>query len=203
MELELAELHQVQPRRHRRSTAEVYPKVLRTWLTISKLMCLHELCIWIAAEFDWKPQDAKALEEVRDTRVDPHILGEFDIDITLTKRRIPRFSQTKVYQRTVNESLLTDEAFLPKRYTIRLEKGNFLWPYDAMKPESENKATPRFALRLTFDKSPYPPRNEWKEPGGAPDATRMWEWKEFCGRQSPELKNHWQQRSPSTGCLIC
>jgi hypothetical protein len=39
-----------------------------------------------------------------------------------------------------------------------------------------------------FDKLPYPPRKEWREPEGAPDAMKMWEWKEFCARSLPELK---------------
>lgn len=32
--------------------------------------------------------------------------------------------------------------------------------------EEGDQYTPRFAIRLYFDKSPYPPRHEWKEPRG-------------------------------------
>jgi len=101
----------------------------------------------------------------------------------------------------MNELLLTDDAFLPKTYTISLEKGNFLSPHDASIP-FENEFTPRFALRLVFDKSPYPPRHEWKEPDGAPDMVKMWEWKEFCGEESAELKS----KSLFTwggNCVVC
>lgn len=75
----------------------------------------------------------------------------------------------------MNQSLFTDDAVLPKTYTIRLEKGNFLTEYDTILLEEEDQYTPRFAIRLYFDKSPYPPRHEWKDPGGAPDAMKMWE----------------------------
>lgn len=158
-----------------------------------KLVCRHELNIWIAAEFEWKAQKPESLDQVvnlssiSDTRKDPHHISQFDIELTLAKRRIPRMRRPETQGWRINESLLTDEAFLPKTYTVRLEEGNFLTPYDLMLPE-EDQYTPRFALRLAFDKSPYPPRHEWKEPGGAPDAMKMWEWKDFCGRQSPELK---------------
>ena len=87
----------------------------------------------------------------------------------------------------LNESLLTDEAFKPKTFSVMLEKGNFLTPQDEML-SAEDKYTPRFAFRPEFDRSPYPPRSEWKEPQGAPDAMKMWEWKDFVGRKSPELK---------------
>lgn len=101
----------------------------------------------------------------------------------------------------INESLLTNDAFLPKTYTVRLEEGNFLTPYDLMLPE-EDQYTPRFALRLAFDKSPYPPRHEWKEPGGAPDAMKMWEWKDFCGRQSPGLKTQRDRHAWWGNCVV-
>ncbi|EON68402.1 hypothetical protein W97_07726 [Coniosporium apollinis CBS 100218] len=81
---------------------------------------------------------------------------------------------TEVHKYRINESLLTDDAFLPKAYTLSLEKGKFLTPLDAMRTE-EIQYTPRFALRLVFDKSPYPPGHEWKELGGAPDAMKLWE----------------------------
>lgn len=97
----------------------------------------------------------------------------------------------------MNESLLTDGAFLPKAYTTRLEKGSFLTTYDAILSEEEGQCTPRFALRLEFDMSAFPPRHGWKEPDGASDAVRMWDWKSFYSRQLPELKTqgHTRRRS--------
>ncbi|MCJ1345800.1 hypothetical protein MMC31_004009, partial [Peltigera leucophlebia] len=160
-----------------------------------ELVCRHELNIWIAAELEWKLQSPESVDQVvdisssGDTHKDPHLISQFDIELTLAKRCIPRMRRLETQSWRINESLLTDDAFMPKTYTVRLEKGNFLTPYDAMRPD-EDQYTPRFALRLAFNESPYPPRHEWKDPGGAPDAMRMWEWKDFCGRKSPGLKAH-------------
>ena len=154
--------------------------------------------MFIAAEFEWKPQGPESLEQVIDlssissTRNKPHLISQLDIELTLTKRRTPSFSTPEAQRwKQINEALLTDDAFLPKTYTIRLEKDNFLAPVDTIS-QSENEFTPRYALRLAFDKSPYPPRHEWKEPGGAPDGLKMWEWKDFVRQKSPELKTHWK-----------
>ena len=81
-------------------------------------------------------------------------MSQFDIELTLAKRRIPRMNRPEMQSRGLNEVFLTDDAFLPKTYTVRLEKGNFLTPFDAMFPEYEDQYTPRFAFRLAFDKSP-------------------------------------------------
>jgi len=153
-----------------------------------RLVCRHELNVWIAAEFDWKPQSPESLDTVIDissnTPNDPHLISQFDIELTLTKRRIPKLGTAEMHSYRINESLLTDDAFLPKTYTVRLEKGEFITSYDAMSTEEIPNAS-TFALRLVFDKSPYPPRDEWKTPEGAPDAIKFWEWKEFCGRRLP------------------
>lgn len=169
----------------------VFEILLNKW----KLVCCHETNLSIAAEFEWKSLNPETLDQAVDmssidnTRKDPRLLSQVDIELTLAKRRIPRLRNPEMQEWKMNESLLIDDAFLPKTYGIRLEEGNFLTPSDAMSPK-EDKYTPRFALRLAFDKSPYPPRHEWKEPEGAPDAMRMWEWKDFYGRQSAELKRH-------------
>lgn len=81
----------------------------------------------------------------------------------------------------MNEYHLTDDAFLSKMYTIKLDNGDFLssalYGYDS-------SWTPKFALRLSFDRSPYPPREERKKSEGMPDGARMWERTDFCSRQS-------------------
>ncbi|KAB8233202.1 hypothetical protein BDV23DRAFT_146128 [Aspergillus alliaceus] len=151
------------------------------------LICRAELNVWIAAEFDWKPQDAECLEQRIDlasnTPKHPSLLSQCTIEITLTKRRIPRLGDVDMQKRIINEELLTDAAFLPKQYAIKLEVGQFLSAFDA---REHVKCAPRFARRITFDKSPYPPREEWKNPDGAPDALKFWEWKEFSCHRLPE-----------------
>ncbi|KAK8917677.1 hypothetical protein VCV18_008997 [Metarhizium anisopliae] len=150
-----------------------------------KLICRAELNVWIAAEFDWQPHDQQAFSQTVD-------LGKNDgspinlktkIGLTLTRRRIPSIGHADMTKYRINESLLAQAAFKPKTYTITLEKGNFLSPYDARFPEAQTEYTPRFRLRLTFNTSPYPPRCEWQEPQGAPDALKFWEWKQFCSRK--------------------
>ncbi|KAI9812546.1 MAG: hypothetical protein M1826_002796 [Phylliscum demangeonii] len=175
-----------------------------------ELVCRYELIVWIAAEFEWKPQSPESLDQVVDvsgigpTRKDPpQPISQFDIELTLAKRRIPSMRGPDAQRRRMNESLLTDDAFLPKTYTVRLERGNFLTPYDAMlPPEKEDQYHPRFALRLVFDKSPYPPQHEWKEPGMGPDATKMWEWKEFVGRESADLKMRADRHAWWKDCVV-
>ena len=173
-----------------------------------KLLCRQGLNIWIAAEFAWKPHSPASLDQIVDiggldgTRRDPHLIQQFDIEMTLAKRRIARMRRPERQGWRMNESVLTDEAFRPKTYTVRLEKGNFLAPFDAI-GQREDQYTPRFALRLAFDPSPYPPRHEWKEPGGAPDALEMWQWKEFCGRSSPELKTQGDRHTLWGNCVVC
>lgn len=171
-----------------------------------KLVCRYELNVWIAAEFDWKPQSSESLDQVvdisSDTRKDPHLIGQFDIELTLTKRRIPKLGHAEMHNYRINESLLSDDAFLPKTYTVRLEKGNFLTSFEALRTE-EIQYIPRFALRLVFDKSPYPARYEWKEPEGAPDAMKLWEWKDFCGRQLPEVRMQGVRYAWWKNCVVC
>lgn len=161
-----------------------------------QLRCSCETTPWIAAEFEWKLHSVEHFDGAVDvSRIDktrknptPHVISQFDIEITLGKGYMPSL-RSRLIQSTyqINESLLVDDAFRPKIYTVRLEKGNFLSAHDAMLPK-EHEFTPRFALRLVFDKSPYPPRMEWKRPEGSPVALKVWEWKEFCARESPELK---------------
>lgn len=135
--------------------------------------------MWIAAEFDWKPlPDLRSLDHPSDPGEDK-LLGQMQIQLTLTKRRIPKLGHTDMSQYTINESLLREEAFFPKTYTLSLESGVFCTAFDEMHM-AEIPYTPKFLLRLTFDKSPYPPRDEWKEPEGAPDAIQFWEWNKFC-----------------------
>ncbi|KNG90685.1 hypothetical protein ANOM_001099 [Aspergillus nomiae NRRL 13137] len=112
----------------------------------------------------------------------PSILAQFNIEMTLTTRR-PTTLGDSINRRVINEQLLTDAAFLPKEYTATLEAGRFLCASDVGGGYSDS---PRYGARLSFDKSPYPPREEWKEAGGGVDVNRFWEWREFCSRRLPE-----------------
>ncbi|EFY94155.1 hypothetical protein X797_011667 [Metarhizium robertsii] len=150
-----------------------------------KLICRAELNVWIAAEFDWQPHDKQALSQMVDLakRDGSPIDFQTKVNMTLTKRRIPSLGNADMSKYNINESLLAQAAFEPKTYTITLDQGTFFSPYDAQFPGAQTEFTPLFRLRLTFDTSPFPPRCEWQEPRGAPDALKFWEWKQFCGRE--------------------
>ena len=71
----------------------------------------------------------------------------------------------------LNEQLLTDAAFLPKKYTVRLEHGRFddpSWTYlvacKKWRPSIFGRPY-KYALHLGFDKAPFPPLEEWNEIG--------------------------------------
>lgn len=85
----------------------------------------------------------------------------------------------------LNERGLANDAFRPKVYVVRIEKGNFKVP--AFIGESGTWA-PRCELRLLFDISPYPPEHEWKNPEANGDVLhrQFWNIKEFVGRKLPE-----------------
>ena len=144
------------------ATGEVSPFRVRGRGDVAQrpeVTCRQELNIWIAAEFAWKPQRHASLDQVVDisgvdgTRKDPHLIRQFHIEMTLAKRRIARMRQLETQGWMTNESVLTNEAYRPKMYTVRLKKGNILAPFDAMGPW-EDQYTPRFAFRLAFDPSP-------------------------------------------------
>lgn len=82
----------------------------------------------------------------------------------------------------MNEALLTDEAFLTRQYFLVLEKGTFITIDDA---KSENRLAPTYSYRLRFHQSPYPSRETWKDPTGAPDALKFWEWSNFHTGRTP------------------
>lgn len=112
------------------------------------------------------------ISSIGGTRKDPHLIALFELELTLAKRRIPTMRCPEAQTWRMNESLLTDDAFLPKTYTVRLEKGNFLTPYNAMLPKKDQYIL-RFTLCLAFNKPPYPSQYKWKELGGVPATIKM------------------------------
>ena len=111
-------------------------------------------------------------------------MAQFDLEITLTKRAIITRGPTDGY--ILNEENLIDDAFLPKTYSVRLEKGMFKTAFERtagpVRPWRQS-----YAYQLVFDKSPYPPRHEWKDPEDVPEPPFLAfsEWREFCSRSVP------------------
>ncbi len=175
-------------------------------LNETQLLFIIELSVFIAAEFAWKPLQPMSMDQVvslgsssnaSGASKDPRPIQQVDLEMTLTRRWAERMRVPEIARWVGNEASLTDDAFRPKTYTVRLETGNFLAAVE------ESEFTTRHALRLVFDPSPYPPRSEWKEPEGGPDANRPWEWTKFYGRESPELKMWTPPRTWGETCVVC
>ena len=124
------------------------------------------------------------------------LVGQFDIEMTLT-RRVPPAIQEELHQyNLLNEQVLTSAAFVPKNYKVRLERGRFDDPSSRDWPLWTNYRTPffhrarKFEFRLVYDKSPFPPLDEWKEEGkGAAKGCKFTQMKEFADREVS--KDNW------------
>jgi hypothetical protein len=82
------------------------------------------------------------------------------------------------------DQFLQAEAFLPKLFTITIEKGNFIQPSRSIL-EKRSPNLERYKLHLTFDKSPFPPPAEWKDTSDI--HLPVWEYREFVRKRSAEL----------------
>ncbi|KAI1400600.1 hypothetical protein F4819DRAFT_363371 [Hypoxylon fuscum] len=153
-----------------------------------ELWCCCNLNYWITVELEWKsiepPRDSRQVVSAAQTN-GPQLLGQLNLEITLFKRLPQRLESSFLSKSTIiNKLSLTDDAFRPKSYTVKIEKGNFIEPCYIGYTSSDK---PRFALRLLFDKSPYPPHSEWGKPEGGPDGGRFLDHIEFVSRTSPDL----------------
>jgi hypothetical protein len=113
----------------------------------------------------------------------PRLLGQLDLETTLNKQ-LPQHFRSSCLANVVNEHVLTDDAFKPKLYTVRIEKGDFMSPSSI---GFSSKFEARFALRLMFDKSPYPSRSQWKNPDKGACCYPFSDFKEFVSRASPNV----------------
>lgn len=142
-----------------------------------KLDCRNVFSTHMDAFFDWEPVDPASYGQVIDQttigsagkKEDMTRLGTTDLNITLTTRKLTHITSSRM-----NEQWLTDDAFSPKRYTIRLEKGPF-----GLTDSRNNVVQQGYGLQLTFNTSPFPPREEWKSDKGARVQWRFWEACQF------------------------
>jgi hypothetical protein len=118
------------------------------------------------------------------------LLGQINLNITLTKR-LPAWAQKSSRKFPfANEGSLTDDAFQPKSFTVRIEEGDFEIPSQAWVPSKfahlhSGRPSLKFTRRLVFDVSPYPPKSEWKKGSHGKD---LWDFKEFVGK-SPQVES--------------
>ncbi|KAI1388058.1 uncharacterized protein F4822DRAFT_301113 [Hypoxylon trugodes] len=171
-----------------------------------KLWCRCNFNYWIAAVLEWKridsPRDPTEVAGVAQNR-GPQLLGQLNLEIALVKR-LPKWVEASILSKStlINEFSLMDVAFQPKTYTVRIEKGNFIEPCSI---NCGNWNGWRYELRLLFDKSPYPPRCQWKQPEGGPDGGQFWDHREFVGRHLEDLPTGGRAMndiSPWNGCIV-
>ncbi|OJJ53812.1 hypothetical protein ASPSYDRAFT_50561 [Aspergillus sydowii CBS 593.65] len=158
-----------------------------------ELVARCELCLFIAAHFNWKSDEPDSLTKEIDTATSwlhtwqPRDLAQINIEMTLTTRRV-QLGNMDMRKWKINEDILTTEAFIPKKLTLRLQKGKFMTITDA-RFVSELPCYPVFHYRLFCDPSPFPEQDMWKDAGGAPESIRFWEWRQF---QSHQRSVQWQ-----------
>ncbi|GKZ20047.1 hypothetical protein AbraIFM66951_001639 [Aspergillus brasiliensis] len=159
-----------------------------------EIILRHIFNAWIAAETEWKSLGPEPLDQISVSNsntttsqtTEAQVVAHFNLEITLTKRAITTRGSTENY--ILNEENLIDAAFLPKRYSVRLEKGSFKTAFERTAGPAVRPWRQSYAYQLVFDKSPYPPLNEWKDPEEAPEPPFLpfEEWREFCSRALPK-----------------
>lgn len=148
---------------------------------VPQLQCRIEFHTWIASEFHWKEVSDSLdtiipISDASDGGDEPHdvkpqTLGEVDLEIILTTNVSRRYRHIPPDKIRTNEHYLLDDAFHPRQFKVRFERGCFsrLWGFSDAKSE----------FRLIFDPSPFPQRDMWKRPDRGPDAYEFWQWKVF------------------------
>lgn len=138
------------------------------------------MSLLIAAIFDWKPstdKDAASLGHAAVVESEDNIPPvNISLTLTLTKRRMSRYGAMSTTGWKLHDTTLAEEAFRSKMCSIRLEKGTF--PVIGV----SDGLCHWYSLHLVFDKSPYPPLEEWaqKRPAAGHE---YWERKIFYRRQ--------------------
>ncbi|KAH6642136.1 hypothetical protein C7974DRAFT_468559 [Boeremia exigua] len=167
---------------------------------IGGLNCGENQRSWISSEFNW----VLLTEPVRaDTGI-----WTFTIEMTLTTRFSSEYHETNHWfkgaalqdylqkppppsEAPFSWAPLYSAAFLPKQFTLTLSRGTFIEPFhEFVKPpyplfQRYRFAPTRYSYKISFDKSPYPPPEEWDKSfennvlGASMNYHRYWEMKDF------------------------
>ncbi|RFU26025.1 hypothetical protein B7463_g10310, partial [Scytalidium lignicola] len=144
-------------------------------------------CWSILATIKWKATAIEPLNhnQISQDQQSPHLLGQLNLEITLTKD-LPSWAQNGLHAKNpmLNGGALTDDAFQPKSFLVRIEQGKFATPANievGFSPDCDANYT----KRLVFNRSPYPPESEWKEAWKEDwldfEGHNWWDCKEFVG----------------------
>ena len=139
------------------------------------MICRAGYTLYIAIEFDWKLEDEPMATE------DP-VQSKFDIEMTLTKRRVPKVGQVDTARLNINEYMLKDEAFSTAKFTISFENGRF--PVTFGPRGTVSLVTAWFSRRLSMSASPYPSLDNWLIHEAVQD-NKFWEVDDFYAEELP------------------
>lgn len=115
----------------------------------------------IARQIEWELRS-------QDQDIATKLPAEIEIAMTLTKRETIEEDPHRI-----PHTILSDAAYQQKVYHLQLEKGRY-----EVKDRTTYGYTPVYRYRLLWNKSPYPPLEEWNEKEPAEGGT-YWDRKDF------------------------
>ncbi|CAI6316968.1 unnamed protein product [Periconia digitata] len=206
----------------------------RCWIQFKRdgngqLSCDGEQRSYLAVEFSWSFKN-----EPSEPRTVQKNIFKANIEITLSPRMHSMYHKSAYWLKgaALQEHLqnppppseapfpwapVHSAAFRPKEYAITLSRGRFIdpgdyWrkgPYPILQKSSFDLLKPsRYACKLVFDKSPFPPREKWTNDSICTflDYSPFYEWKEFVRDSIDARDQTWVETlnldwwfSPSSG----
>lgn len=118
----------------------------------------------------------------------PQVLGTLGLAITLQAGTVPaghRDTKAREFFHSRNQASLSERAYRPRKFLVTIERGDFL-SEECISPSGSAYYGGRYAMRIIFDQSPFPPFEAWTQP--LPSHlwnVHWWHCKEFVGRKLP------------------
>ncbi|KAJ5376222.1 hypothetical protein N7509_013108 [Penicillium cosmopolitanum] len=134
-----------------------------------------------AAEFNWQALDPACLDEKSTKR--RKRVSKLTIEINIKNRNELEESVSSDHGagRILNERQLHDVAFASKTFSVHLER--------VISKKTSDGGHTLYTYRVLFDKSPYPPTDEWREPVFG---RKCWEKHEFVSiKAKPGYSGIW------------
>lgn len=130
----------------------------------------HETAFTLAASFDWRALNPTVLDDrvtITGGRT-AKTLAHVSLEISLTERRCPcppgwNFDENTLERIRASRSKFKETAFQPRTFSVRLESGRFAKPFmeDHGGVQSFGDQAHSYALRLVFDRCPWPLLEEY------------------------------------------
>jgi hypothetical protein len=136
---------------------------------------------YLSGTFEWKNLKSSISYDSSAT-TGATTLARLDLEMTLL---VDKPGVTALAGHKGNKFWLNDVAFEPKQFSVTIEEGAFWHP--SLRAHLDQKHlfyTKQCPLQLTFDRSPYPPREEWRNPHTMGlESHKYWERNQFCAGQ--------------------